>query len=351
MKGLSRVALALLGGAIPLSSQAQTQTSAIAPSSAPIQIFRLDPRLDALIAPGAVVQALVTIPGVLGEGPVWRDGKLWFADVASGSVFAIAADGHNSIMAREAGGPVNPQRNIRQGAVGMANWRNGTLLVCSGALREIALFDHNMQRHSFVSHYQGKHLNSPNDLVVAPDGALWFTDPAYSVLGYSPLPGSPRPAEKEQDFNGVYRFYKGKLQAMVTDLEVPNGIAFSPDGKTLYVANSAPEMFVRAYQVSRHGKLSAPRVFATFSEADRKGPGTPDGLKVDRMGNVWVAGPGGVHVFTAAGALLGRIQLPVKPTNLAFGEDFNTMFITAGPTVYRLPTKVAGVVPRFTNSK
>jgi len=314
-------------------------------------VFRLDPAFDRIVAPDVRIEKLVTIAGVNGEGPIWRKDELWIADIPGGSVYAIKGDGSYRVVAREAGGRINPDlampARTRQGAVGMTHWRDGAVLVCGGAAREIGLLDRNGQRSSFLTSFEGKHLNSPNDLVVARDGALWFTDPAYSVPGYSPVPGSPVPPDKQMPFNGVFRFYKGQLQAMIRDLEVPNGLAFSRDGKTLYVANSAPEMFVRAYSVAADGSLSNPREFARFAEADRKGPGSPDGLKVDVQGHVWLAGPGGLHVFTPEGRLLGRIQFPVKAANMTFGEDGSTLFVTAGDTVYRLRTLVKGQAPLY----
>jgi gluconolactonase len=199
--------------------------------------------------------------------------------------------------------------------------------------------------------YQGKKLNSPNDLVYSKNGDLYFTDPPYGLRTQS----DSDPA-KELSFNGVYRIPhalgqkagsapdRAALQLLVKDLPRPNGIAFSPDEKTLYVDNSDPKKFWMRYRVKADGRLEGGTIFCDASTD--KSPGSPDGLKVDRDGNIYSAGPGGVWIFSASGKHLGTIQMPERTGNVAWGDaDGRTLYITASTSVYRLRTKIGGVLP------
>ena len=190
-----------------------------------------------------------------------------------------------------------------------------------------------------LSKYEGKRLNSPNDLVYAKDGALWFTDPSFG------LPKMDADPKKEIKFNGVYRYAGGKLTAMITDMGQPNGIGFSPDGKTLYVSNSMPDMVVRAYDVAADGKLSKQRILYRWPA--NSGPGVPDGLKVDSAGNVWATGPDGVSIISPQGKRLGRIVLPEVVANLAFADDGKTVYLTATSSVYQLGSQIPGQTPMY----
>jgi gluconolactonase len=190
-----------------------------------------------------------------------------------------------------------------------------------------------------VTAFEGKKLNSPNDLVFDAQGALYFTDPPFG------LPGTFTDPTKELPFNGVFRVGKdGKVTAVAKELEAPNGLGFSPDFKTLYVANArASSPIWKAYGVRADGSLDAGRVFADASKLYQKGDGVPDGLKVDASGNVFATGPGGVLVYAPDGTLLGRILTGVPTSNVAFGEDGATLFVTANHRVLRLGTKTRGL--------
>jgi gluconolactonase len=183
-----------------------------------------------------------------------------------------------------------------------------------------------------VSTFEGKRFNSPNDLVFARDGALYFTDPPYGLAKQDEDPA------KELRFNGVYRFANGRVQALVRDLNRPNGLAFSPDFKVLYVNNSdAAKNLVMRYDVAPDGTLSGGRVFADLTS---KIDGLADGLKLDSQGNVYTTGPGGVWVVSAAGGHLGTIKPPETPANCAWGEDGKTLYMTAVTGIYRVKTLV-----------
>jgi gluconolactonase len=187
----------------------------------------------------------------------------------------------------------------------------------------------------YVEKYQGKRLNSPNDLVYKSDGALYFTDPPYGLLKQDDDPA------KELKFNGVFRYAGGKLQVVVKNLTRPNGLAFSPDEKTFYVDNSDPNYkVVMRYDVAADGTVSSGKVFADVTA--EKEDGLPDGMKVDVQGNVYVTGPGGVWVFSPEGKHLGTIKPPETPANCGWAEDGKTLYITARTGVYRIKLAVAG---------
>ena len=207
---------------------------------------------------------------------------------------------------------------------------------------------HDGRREVLVDQFEGKRLNSPNDIVVKSDGAIYFTDPPYAIQ--PSLPGIQRPDEwwtlpisgKEQSCNGVYRLdLDGNLELIVDDFALPNGLAFSPDESVLYVDDSARKQ-IRAFDVGPNGRLSNNRILLDMSSEDS---GVPDGLKVDQKGNVFCTGPGGVWVCRPNGEFLGRIILPELPANLGWGEDGSVLFMTARTSVYRLQTKTAGVFP------
>lgn len=183
--------------------------------------------------------------------------------------------------------------------------------------------------------FEGKRLNSPNDLVYTSDGSLYFTDPPYGLLKQDEDPA------KELKFNGVFRYAKGKLTAVIKDLTRPNGIALSPDEKVLYISNSDEKNKVwMRYDVNANGTVSNGRVFADVTS--QKEPGVPDGMKVDSLGNVYATGPGGVWVFSPDGKHIGTIDPGETAANLAWADDLKTLYITASTSVYRLRMSVAG---------
>jgi gluconolactonase len=331
-------ALPLLLLASP-ASMAPAVAAAQAPAAAQtMEIARLDPGLDAVIAPGTRVERVATGFGFV-EGPMWRDGRLWFSDLMDDKVLAVSPDGKVEMLIDHAGGYPNPPPGTTLGPNAMVPDKDGTVLLARQGGRTIVRVDDHLGLHPFLSTYQGKKLNSPNDLVFSNDGALWFTDPPFGLLGMDKDPA------KELPFNAVFRYANGTLTPVITDLTRPNGIGFSPDGKTLYVSNYGPEMFVRAYDVGSGGTLSNPRVLISYPHP--KGPGGPDGLKVDSAGNIWTTGPGGIRIITPQGKVLGQIRLPEVAANLAFGEDGHAVYITATHSVYRLRTKIAGERPLY----
>jgi sugar lactone lactonase YvrE len=211
----------------------------------------------------------------------------------------------------------------------------GNLIACEHSTRRVTRVDANGTVETLADAYEGKRLNSPNDVIVRSDGAIFFTDPPYGLRNLS--------EGKELPFNGVYRLdANGSLHLLADDFERPNGLAFSPDEKTLYVDDSA-RFHIRAFDASPDGSLSGSRVLAELKpRPDERG--VPDGMKVDSEGNIYCTGPGGVWIFNTAGRLLGRIVMPEVTANLAWGDaDLSTLYLTGSTSLYRLRLSVPGL--------
>ena len=295
-----------------------------------------DPGLHELVAPDAPIER---VAGGLTftEGPIWRGGALLFSDIPNKRIVR---------WRRLAEGP-----ELTTYARGMSNGltldKQGRVLAAEHDGRRVSRVADDGTRTTLAEQFQGKRLNSPNDIVIRSDGSIYFTDPPYAVQPSTP--GVPRPAGwwtkpipgKEQPCHGVYRIAPGgSLSLVVDDFALPNGLAFSPDESTLYIDDSAHK-HIRAFTVAPDGGLTGGRVLLDMASDD---PGVPDGLKVDLQGNVFCTGPGGVWVCRANGTLLGRIVAPELPANLAWGEDGSVLFLTARTSVYRVPTKTRGAL-------
>jgi gluconolactonase len=225
--------------------------------------------------------------------------------------------------------------------------RQGRVLAAEHDGRRVSRVADDGTRTALAERFEGKRLNSPNDIVVKSDGAIYFTDPPYAIQ--PSRPGTVRPEKwwtapipgKELSVHGVYRIASdGTLSLVVDDFALPNGLAFSPDESVLYIDDSAHK-HIRAFSVRPDGSLTGSRILLDMASSD---PGVPDGLKVDRAGNVFCTGPGGVWVCRADGKFLGRIILPELPANLAWGEDGSVLFLTARTSLYRLQTKTRGAL-------
>jgi gluconolactonase len=255
------------------------------------------------------------------EGPVWLpDGYLLFSDIPADRIYEWAPDGDATVW-REPSGNSN----------GLTLDRQGRLIACEHGNRRVSRMTADGTVDALVDRYQGNRLNSPNDVVVKSDGTVYFTDPPYGI----------EPEEREQPCNGVYRILNGgALELMVDDFDRPNGLAFSPDESILYIADS-PRRHVRAFDVLPDGSLTNSRVFA---DMDHPQPGSPDGMKVDEEGHLYVAGATGVWVFEPDGTHLGVIVTPERPANCAWGDpDRKSLYITARTSLYRIRVKVPGL--------
>ena len=305
-------------------------------------IQRLDPRFDKLIPRDAVLEKLAE-GFEWAEGPVWiRDGGyLLFSDIPNNSVMKWK-EGHGvSLFLRPAGYTGKDPRGGESGSNGLLLDARGRLILCQHGDRRIARLEDDGPFTALADRYRGKRLNSPNDAVFKSNGDLYFTDPPYGLMK------GTRDEARDLDFCGVYRLSAdGKLTLLTKEMTRPNGIAFSPDEKTLYVAQSDPKRAVwMAFDIKDDGTIGAGRVFydATRHMGDKTLKGLPDGLKVDVSGNVFATGPGGVNVFAPDGTLLGRINPGVPTANCGFAEDGSILYLTADMFLCRIKTKTKGL--------
>jgi gluconolactonase len=311
------------------------------PAKAPV-IRALDPGFSGLVPEGAKVEKIVEGHEWV-EGPVWvRDGGyLLFSDVVKNAIYRWK-DGEGEEVLLERSGYSGTARfaGSEPGSNGLAIDAAGRLVFARHGDRQIARLEPDRSITVLADRYEGKRLNSPNDLVFHSSGDLYFTDPPFG------LPGSYDDPAKELPHQGVYRLGRdGVVTLIAADLRAPNGIAFSPDERTLYVSNADAQRLVwMAYDVRPSGKPAEGRVVFDGTKAFAGRRGTADGMKVDVHGNIFGVGPGGVYVFTPKGTLLGWIDFAGNVGNVAWGEDGSTLFIAANSAVYRvrLTTRGAG---------
>lgn len=303
------------------------------------KIVREDPALDKLIPPGAIVEVLAT-GFEWSEGPVWdRKGqRLLFSDIPRNSIYQWSQSGGIELFMKPSGFTGVGNYSREPGSNGLLMDSRGWLYTMEHGDRRVAVMAPGSGKVTLVDRFEGKRLNSPNDGALHSSGALYFTDPPYG------LPKGAEDPSRELDFCGVYRFASGRLTLLTKELSRPNGIAFSPDERTLYVANSDPNRAVwLEFPVKEDGTLGPSRVFAdATSMVGAAMPGLPDGLKVDSQGNLWATGPGGVHIYSRSGKRLGRIDTGEATANVAWGDDGSTLYITADMYICRLKTAAKG---------
>jgi gluconolactonase len=258
------------------------------------------------------------------EGPVWDPaGFLYVSDEEQNKIYKVSLDGTKSELI-----PLgDPDGNTYD-----AQHR---LIDCASVLRAIIQISAHGKYTVLADRFEGKKFNSPNDVVLGPDGALYFTDPTLDLVAGE---------KRELEFQGVFRLNaSGKVTLLTKELSQPNGLAFSLDGKKFYVDDSK-QRNIRVYDFQPDGTLANGRIFG--EEPGGKGQGVPDGIRVDREGNLYVTGPGGIWVWNAQGQHLGTILLPEQPANLAWGDaDLRTLYITATTSVYKLKINAKGFVP------
>jgi gluconolactonase len=258
---------------------------------------------------------------VFTEGPLWHpDGFYYFVDIRRSNL-------HRLIPGKE---PELVRANTGEGN-GTTFDLQGRVVICEGGNRRVTRWSSDSRSEVLVDRYEGKRLNRPNDVVCKSDGSIYFTDPGLRV----PL------AERELPNAGVYRITPDGKTTLVADCEYPNGLAFSPDERVLYVANTRWTQYIHALELDAGGNVVRRRIFADMASDETDG--VPDGMKVDVEGRIYCTGPGGTWVFAPDGTRLGIIRTPEVPANLAFGgPDLRTLFFTARTSVYTLRTKTPG---------
>ena len=306
------------------------------------QIVRVDPRFDKLVPPNAKVEKLAD-GFTWVEGPIWnREGKfLLFSDIPANSVHKWQEGKGVSLFLKSSGYTgSDPFTGKEPGSNGLTLDAAGRLVLCQHGNRRIARLEKDGRQTVLADRYEGKRINSPNDLVFKSNGDLYFTDPPFG------LPKAFDDPHKELPFQGVYRVSNdGRVSVLVKDLKAPNGIAFSPDEKSLYVSDVDPKRAAWwVYDVKEDGTVTNGRIFFDATRWRKDPFFGPDGVKVDKNGNLFGARPGGISVFAPDGRHLGSIEIGGPTSNLNWGNDGSVLYITGGSAVYRieLSTKGAG---------
>jgi gluconolactonase len=313
------------------------------------EVVRSSPEFDNIVPASAQIEKLAGGFGFI-EGPVWvHSGYLLFSDIPHNVIRKWDDDGTVIVFLNSSGFsgkinrpipkviPMDQLSNYLFGSNGLTLDRKGRLIICEHGNRRVELLEQDGRRRTLADRFEGKRLNSPNDVVVKSDGSIYFTDPPYG------LPGGDKDPKKELDFDGVYRLAGGKLELVVKDMSAPNGLAFTPDEKYLYVDDSVKRNIIR-YEVQPDGTLAKAEVF--FDMSTSKIDGVPDGLKVDTRGNVYCAGAGGIWIISADGKFLGMIKPSEVPANLNWGgSDSKDLYMTARTGLYRIHLNIAGVRP------
>ena len=326
----------LLAAAL-LSTLLQSTTVWAEPVS--VTITSLDPRFDQLVPKDAKLEKIAD-GFTWVEGPVWheQDGYLLFSDIPANAVYKWKSGEGVSLFVKSSGySGTTPFAGKEPGSNGLTLDAQGRLVLCRHGDRQIGRLESNGTIVPLADHYDGHKINSPNDLVFKSNGDLYFTDPPFGLPNaFDDLSKAP--------VQGVYRLSKdGTVTLLIHDIKAPNGIAFSPDEKTLYVSDVDPKRAAwLAYDVKPDGTVTNGRVFFDATRWRNDPFFGPDGFKVDRQGNIFGARPGGLSVIAPDGTLLGTIETGQPTSNVAWGEDGQTLFITGGSSVYRLRLTTGG---------
>lgn len=340
-KGLVILALAIAGcttGAAPPSAPPPAAFERIG------AIHREAPGFDALVAPDAAIEKLADGYG-WAEGPVWipaDGGYLLFTDVPGNRIHRWSEADGASVFLEPSGLAGNTAGFREPGANGLIRGAGNSILLADHGNRGLASLDLATRRKTMIAtRFQGRRFSSPNDLVLAADGAIYFTDPPYGLEGLNDSP------LKEQPHNGVYRLDPdGSIHLLDDSLSFPNGIILSPDGRTLYVANSDPQRAIWvAYTLDAQGDVASRRIFAdATAEVSQERPGLPDGMAIDMQGNLFATAPGGVVVFAPDGTRLGRIATGTAIANCTFGgPDGSTLYLASHNMLARVATRTRGL--------
>jgi gluconolactonase len=320
-------------------------TSSLMAQPAADPIRRVDPAFDKLVAPSAKVEKIAGGFQFV-EGPVWfRPGaNLFFSDIPGNVIMQWSPSG-GAMVFRDHIFVGDYPAGKQVGTNGLTLDKQGRIIAAEHGNRRISRIAKDGMLTVLADRFEGKRLNSPNDVVVKKNQDIYFTDPPFGLLNPGQaLADAAKSPLRELNFSGVFRITAaGKVDAVAKDLALPNGLAFSPDEKLLYVANSAGKTW-SVYDVKPDGTLGNGRIF--FDADKETGPGVPDGMKVDTAGNVWATGPGGILVISPQAKLLGVITFPEVPANCAWGDaDGKTLYVTARTGLYRIRTNITGIRP------
>ena len=267
---------------------------------------------------------------VFTEGPSWHpDGYYFFVDIRTNSLYRLKPGGTAELVTRTTGGN------------GTTFDLQGRLTVCEGEARRVSRLGLGGKLEPVVERHQGRRFNRPNDIVCRSDGSLYFTDPDKRMPYAEREIPAPEAANGLWDGACVYRYSAQGELSVVAHCEYPNGLAFSPDERTLYVANTRSTKYIHALDLDASGTMTGRRIFADMNSGTE--PGIPDGMKVDSLGRVYCTGPGGIWVLSAQGERLGTVRFPEQAVNFTFGgADLRTLFCCAHTSVYTLRVKVPG---------
>lgn len=335
-RGLAFIGITLLPLVAPLPAQDASNATVIG------ELIVHDPLFTRLIDPQAKIEVIVS--GLKwSEGPLWvpeqnGPGYLLFSDIPDNSILKWVEGKGASVYLKPSGYTGLGKYSSLPGSNGLALDRQGRLILCEHGDRRVSLLAAGDGKRTLADNYQGKRFNSPNDAVVKSNGDIYFTDPPYG------LPKQLGDPKCELGFSGVYRLSTdGQVTLLTRELTRPNGIAFSPDEKILYVPQTDPQQAVlMAYPVQEDGTLGTGSVLYDFTAEIPNFPGRPDGMEVDRLGNIFCTGPGGITVLTSEGQRLGRISTGEKISNCTFGGlDRSVLYFTSHRDVCRLQTKTS----------
>jgi gluconolactonase len=312
---------------------------AVMPAETNVQVIRKNAALDAIVGPNPKLYKIAE-GFEFTEGPVWDRAQraLFFSDPNSNVVYRYAADGSLSVVRRNSGYDGQDIGEYHQpGSNGLGIDREGRLVLAEHGRHRISRVEHDGETTVLASDFDGKRLNSPNDLVLKSDGAVYFTDPPFG------LPKVFDDARKELPFSGIYRVASpGHVELLASDLTGPNGIAFSPDERFLYVGDwDEKKKVVMRYPVLPDGKLGSGEVF--FDMTPVASEHAIDGIEVDVRGNLYVSGPRGLWILSSSGTHLGTIVTPRHVHNMAWGDDGRTLYLCASSSLYRMPLGVPGL--------
>lgn len=307
------------------------------------QVERFDPALDSLIDPQASIE-LLEVGFSWSEGPVWvaSENCLLFSDIPRNAIFRWSECDGARIWMQPSGYTGVAYYGKEPGSNGLTLDGEGRLLACEHGDRRISRLEQGGGKVTLADSYQGKRLNSPNDLVLRAGGDLYFTDPAYG------LPRRYEDTRRDLPFCGVYLLRPDlrEPELLVDSMRMPNGVALDPEERFLYVTQSDPQSpSVTRYPIRDDSTLGVGEVVADFTDRVPEAPGLPDGIKVDDSGNIFTTGPGGVWVLGDAGERLGRIRTGLRVANLCWGDDGSTLYLCSDQYLCRLRTRTRGTIP------